>query len=701
MRTGFLFSTLLIGTLAGVTPSGAAMFDAFRYTQEVRGAVNADRIAWIDDENDVTTVWTAKGSGGVALKVAQTPRGDGQPFGNLALSANGKWIAFQSGQASSTPGRAANPVSLTPAPQLAVWVASPGGAACRIADGQQPTLPANADRVAFLKGGDLWLAQLGADCAQMQKSAHMALHARTPLSDLQWSPDGNALAFVEHRGSYGAAGAYSLIGTFRLGTNHIQWIAPSFDRDVAPSWSPDGKRIAYLRLRGVSYEHAIDQAIDHPVPYEVDVADVASGTMKTLWTSPGADADFRQWNEPTTAPIRWLDNGRLALYSEHSGWQNFYRIDLADGKITDLTPGACESEFADSSANGAWLYVSSNCKTSMQRSLYRIDTRTGASTLLTKSDGVFTEPSSFAGGFVFRSASDHHPQIAAVWRDGGGISAAEPPATGSDPGANVVVEPVHFTSGDGKPIDGQLFHAPNDSGKHPAIVFVHGGPERQMLTDSHYMQFYARYFWMNRALAAHGYVVLSVNYRTGIGYGRDFRRAKNNGPFGASEYGDVLAGAKYLQKRPDVDAARIGIWGQSWGGYLTGMALSRNSDIFKAGVDLSAVNDHAFGTAEVNSLAKDFGVEPAQAQSALTKNSAPIGAVDKWRSPVLMVSGDDDPDVPVEETVDLTARLRARHVTVEQLMFPDEQHGFVLAKNWSIMFARAEDFFDRNLKVQH
>jgi dipeptidyl aminopeptidase/acylaminoacyl peptidase len=691
-----LYGTVLAAAFAASAQAG--VLDGFRYNEEVQGAANADRIAWIDEQNDVTTLWTAKGTGGPAVKVAQAPRGDGQPLNTLSISATGKWIAWQSGDTSPTAYRAANPDSLTPAAKMAVWAATPGGAPCRIADGQSPSLPANADRLAFKVKGDLWIANLSGNCGAMQKSAHLALHARTPISDFVWSPDGSAVAIQEWRGTYGYNGSYSLVGIYRLGSDRVNWMAPSFDRDVAPSWSPDGKHVAFLRLRGISYEHAINEAVDRAVPFEVMVADVAAGTATSVWQSPGADSDFRQWNEPTTAPIRWLDSGHLLLYSEHSGWQNLYRIDLADGKLTDLTPGKCESEFADVSPNGQWLYVSSNCRVSMQRSLYKIDTHSGATTLLTKGDGVFTHPSVFAGGIVFRSATNRAPQTVAVLRDDGKLIAPEGPATGPDPGAGVVVTPVHFTAADGMGIDGQLFQTPHVSGKQPAIIFVHGGPERQMLTDSHYWDFYAYYFWMNRALAAHGYTVLSINYRLGVGYGRDFRRPKNAGPFGMSEYGDVLAGAKWLQKRPDVDPARIGIWGQSYGGYLTGMALSRNSDIFKAGVAVSAVTDNAFGTPEVTSMVQSYGVEPSQAQSALTKNSSPIGAVDKWKSPVLIASGDDDPDVPVEESVDLASRLRARNVHVEELMFPDEQHGFVLLKNWDILFDRSQDFFDRFLR---
>ena len=112
-----------------------------------------------------------------------------------------------------------------------------------------------------------------------------------------------------------------------------------------------------------------------------------------------------------------------------------------------------------------------------------------------------------------------------------------------------------------------------------------------MLLGWHYMDYYSNAYAVNQYLANHGYVVLAVNYRLGIGYGHDFNNPPRSGPWGASEYQDVQAGAAYLRALPDVDASKIGIWGGSYGGYLTALALARNSDVFKAGVDLHGVHD--------------------------------------------------------------------------------------------------------------
>ena len=127
--------------------------------------------------------------------------------------------------------------------------------------------------------------------------------------------------------------------------------------------------------------------------------------------------------------------------------------------------------------------------------------------------------------------------------------------------------------------------------KHPALVFMHGGSRRQMLLGWHYMDYYNNAYGMNQYLANQGYVVLSINYRSGIGYGLNFREPANYGAGGASEFHDVEGAGLYLRTRADVDPARIGLWGGSYGGYLTALGLARDSALFAAGVDFHGVHD--------------------------------------------------------------------------------------------------------------
>jgi len=166
----------------------------------------------------------------------------------------------------------------------------------------------------------------------------------------------------------------------------------------------------------------------------------------------------------------------------------------------------------------------------------------------------------------------------------------------------------------------------------------HGGPIRQMLLGYHYSSYYANAYAMNQYLANQGYAVISVNFRAGIGYGRAFRRAADQGPRGASEYQDIVAAAKYLQQLDYVDADRIGLWGGSYGGLLTAQGLARNSDIFKAGVDLRGVHDWAWRATDF-SPSGAWGIDKSLMDLAL--ESSPVADIDGWISPVLFVHGDE------------------------------------------------------------
>lgn len=190
-----------------------------------------------------------------------------------------------------------------------------------------------------------------------------------------------------------------------------------------------------------------------------------------------------------------------------------------------------------------------------------------------------------------------------------------------------------------------------------------------MLPGFHYLEFYTDLYESNQFYANHGCVVLSINYRSGIMYGHDFREAKNYGAKGGSEYQDVLAGASYLQGRPEVDAARIGIYGLSYGGYLTALGLARNSDIFKAGVDMAGV--HNWATTRDADYGRAVGTA---AERKIAEDSSPVSAIDTWRSPVFMSQGDDDRNVEFSQGVDLATRLRAKGVEVVEMVFPNETH---------------------------
>jgi dipeptidyl aminopeptidase/acylaminoacyl peptidase len=275
-----------------------------------------------------------------------------------------------------------------------------------------------------------------------------------------------------------------------------------------------------------------------------------------------------------------------------------------------------------------------------------------------------------------------------------------PTAVPADFPLSALVEPtqVILRAADGTSVHAQLFLPPNAKAgeRRPAAIFFHGGSRRQMLLGWHYMYYYANAYAMNQYLASRGYVVLSVNYRSGIGYGLDFREALKYGAAGASEYQDVVAAGKYIRGRADVDPSRVALWGGSYGGYLTAMGLARNSDMFAAGVDIHGVHDW---NSEIPNFVPAYDSLRYATESALAYRSSPLASISGWRSPVLLIHGDDDRNVPFTESITLAYELRKRGVPVEQLIFPDEVHDFLLWRNWVSAYRAADEFLGRRLKA--
>ena len=378
-------------------------------------------------------------------------------------------------------------------------------------------------------------------------------------------------------------------------------------------------------------------------------------------------------------------------------WDRYYSLDITNASarpvLLTTTDGLIEDQTSiDVSADGKTFYYCTNAKDIERRHIWAVPVGGGTPVEITTGEGVETSPTVLASGkyLATLSASWNMPQSLGVWPLGSSVSAAATQKIvfpTSRPGfptdAHVKPEIVITHAADGLEVHNQVF-VPKDlkpGERRPAIIFVHGGPVRQMMPAYHYMQFYHWAYGINEWLASEGYVVMSINYRSGIGYGRSFRNAPNVGGAGNAEYQDVLAGGKYLQTRPDVDPNRVGIWGLSYGGVLTSQALARNSDIFKAGVDLAGV--HLWGSS----------LDP----NAVSYQSSTIGAIDGWKSPVLLIQGDDDRNVAFQQMTGLVQLLRQRDVYYELIVFPDDVHESLLHSRWMYTLGRMDAFLKKFL----
>jgi dipeptidyl-peptidase 4 len=413
-------------------------------------------------------------------------------------------------------------------------------------------------------------------------------------------------------------------------------------------------------------------------------ADVTTGEGHEFWHNQPNDKTF-----PNINGIAWAGDN-VIFAQEPEEWIRYYSVSVAGGTTTpvELTPGTGAVESIALSNDGKTLFYATNVGDIDRRHLWSVPTSGGSAAQITTGTEIEMYPAALASGkqvAVLTSAATRPMSVGIVARDGGAKKLIYPTLTKDYLAiAQVAPEPILIKAEDGVEFHNQLF-LPKDlkpGERRPAIIFVHGGPVRQMLLGYHYMDFYHMAYAVNEWLASQGYVVMSVNYRSGIGYGKSFRTAPNTGGRGNAEYRDVLAAGKYLQTRADVDPARVGIWGLSYGGVLTAQALARNSDIFAAGIDMAGV--HLWG----NSLDT----------SSVSYKSSAISAIDSWKSPVLVWQNDDDRNVDFSQTIGLVDLLRTHNVYFELIVNPDDTHETLLHSRWLMTFGRMRDFLTRFLR---
>ncbi|MBT33393.1 MAG: peptidase S9 [Thalassobius sp.] len=654
---------------------------AYPFPGELTSSADGNKVAWVFNKEGLRNIYVAEAPDFKARKLTSFSDDDGQDITSVSVSADGKWVVYLRGgeHGSNWDDEVTiNPHSLPEAPKVEMWsIPFAGGEPILLGDGAGPVISPKSDMVAYVKGKQIWVTPIG-ESEKGEKIFSMRGSNSSPV----WSPDGNKLAFVSSRGDR------AFIGIYESPEKGIVWAGPDFDRDFSPRWSPDSKKLVFVRRPGGGGEP--ETAVDlHHSAWKIMLYDTESDKTKMLWEAPKTLAGSLPRTHGGTN-LHWAD-GRIVFLSYHDGWPHLYSMTEAGSEPLLLTPGDFMAEYISLSPDGKTLVFSGNTGPDQydidRRHIVKVSVDKADMKVITPGAGNEWAPLVVNGGksVICISATAQLPPLPAILPANGGTikRLAEEVVNADFPTKHLVTpEQVIFKSDDGLSIHGTVFNNKKIKGKKPAIVYIHGGPPRQMLLGWHYSSYYTNAYAVNQYLANQGFIVLSVNYRLGIGYGYDFHYPPHTGPRGGEEYKDVVAAGEWLAEQEEVDPQRIGVYGGSYGGYLTAMALGRDSRLFSVGVDIHGVHDRTINrTSDV--LYPDSYERASDAEYAVDVawKSSPIAYVDGWTSPVLIIHGDDDRNVPFSQSTDLVQRLRKKGVPMETLVIVDDSHHFMIHSN--------------------
>lgn len=655
------------------------------YPSELIASPVGDRVAWVFNSQGVRNVWaTAAAVGSKARPVTRFTLDEGFDIGDLAWSADGSQLAFT--RASTLEDNApanTNSSPEGPRPQEVWTVGADGTGLHKLGLGHSASYSPDGAWLAYVDGGRIMAAPVGADAAPQPLVTDLGA-----VGALAWAPDGKRLAFVSHRG------AHALIGGYDLARRTITWLAPSLDQDGSPVFSPDGARIAFLRTPAEKGEAFITQRSGEP--WSIWVADVATGAGRRVWAAdPGQGSVFA--STLLSQNLLWADGDQLVFPWEKTGWRQLYGVPVAGGPAGALTTGASEVSTLALTRDRRRVIYTSNQDDIDRAHVWSVGLEDRRPTPVAEDRGIEIYPQAGSDGALFALQSDAAKPLQPVVLRGSHWRPLAPEVIpASFPTADLVIpQSVTFTASDGQLVHGQLF-VPRDgaSARRPAMLFFHGGPQRQMLLGFHPMGAYNWMYAQNQYLASKGYVVLSVNYRGGIGYGLDYREAQAFGPGGGSELNDLTGAVAFLEARKDVDPKRLGVYGASYGGLMTALGLARASGDIAAGVDYAGVYNWS-------TMLTSIGAAPAdEAAARLAVASSPIATIDRWTSPVLIVQADDDRAVPSGQATELIIDLRRHGIAHEEMMLPNEVHDMTRYASWMTLFHAMDDFFDRHLAAR-
>ena len=671
MKKAFLISCFAISCFSTFA-QGVADYLSAPFPTYMTAAPDGKAVAWVFNDQGERNVFFAKASEFKTEKLTEYEGDNGLDLGPVVFSPDGKTLLFVRGNSRNSSGQAANPAQLQQNTDKKIYsIDLDTGKSRWFTAGAYPTFSPDGKNVAYLMGGAVYLKA----SADTTDSVEQLFTSRGNASMLSFSPDGKYLAFMSGRSDH------SFVGLWDLEKKTLSYPESSLDFDSYPAWSPDGKKLAYLRIPNILNLLPFT-SITEANPWSIRVLDIATMKSEEVWKADLGRGSVMVDDLPAQAErLWWTPDGSLVFPWEKNNWMQLYTVNPQTKEVKQLTPGEGQVEWIHQSFTGNSLLVMHNIGHLEERKISKLDLSTFELTSLSDTTSIDWGAVDLVDGVAYLSSTWNRPGWPMIQSKGEKKMLADELFPTDFPKVHSKPEAIKLIAKDRFESFGQLFlpkdYDPNK--KYPAVIFLHGGSRRQMLLGYNYGMYYSHAYAAQQYFASQGYIALSLNYRSGIGYGMDFREEKNYGAGGASEVQDVMAAADYLAARQDVDKSKISPWGGSYGGFLTAHALSQAPEKFNVGVDIHGVHNW---NNDIPVFASWYAPEKFPEMAELAFKSSPMNYAENWKDPVLLIHGDDDRNVLFSESVELAEVLRKQGVHVEQIVYPDEVHSFLLHRNW-------------------
>ena len=540
-------------------------------------------------------------------------------------------------------------------------------------------------------------------------------HDPASIGMLIWAPDGKHIVFnagsktIIHNQTPAYSGA-KIIYTITERTNGHLAVVPVSGGAVLDIEAPAG----YGGLRWIDASHLVlDRTSADFKTHSIFIADIADGKSRVLH----ADTDPKFWSMPAeagSAPQPSPDGKWITFIADRDGWDHLYVMPALGGDPVRITSGNFEAwrpEWSHDSRRIAFDANSSDHPGDRHLFVANINGDPAHATVVCITSGrgtntsphwapddralvyQHTDPQNSADLFTIAPEENAKPAR---------LTESMPP--GLDHSAFVQPEFVRFPGAGGQMVPGWLFVPKNldRTKKHPAIVWIHGDGINQNYDGWHVQRNYAVYYTFHQYLLQQGYIVFAPDYRGSIGYGRAWRQGVYM-DVGGNDAKDAWMSANYLKSLPFVDADRIGVWGLSYGGFFTLIAVTDQPTLFRAAVDVAGVVDYAMYYEDPYHGAWTASrIGTPEEHPEIYRNASPVSHIDRLQRPLLILHGTADVNVPFLHSVRLIDEALKQHKgdLIQFMMYPGEFHYFdrehVLRDAWT----RVDEFFGKNLRPQ-